>query len=80
MKDLIPLFVDLVLQGGGAKDEDQTVSVVYIEPKAAEPTQDATKDFTPKVETPTVREPRKPVRTEVGGPTRPTRAELFSPA
>nr|XP_040044433.1 syndecan-2 [Gasterosteus aculeatus aculeatus] len=54
--------------GGGAKDEDQTVSVVYIEPKAAEPTQDATKDFTPKVETPTVREPRKPVRTEAPAP------------
>lgn len=48
-----------------------TISVVYIEPNAAEPTQDSTKDFTPRVETATVREkdlgvtPRKPIRTEV---------------
>lgn len=48
-----------------------TVSTVYIEPNAAEPTQDSTKDFTPRVETATDRErvqedtPRKRVRTEV---------------
>ena len=48
-----------------------TVSMVYIEPNAAEPTQDSTKDFTPRVETATVREkartstPKKPFRTEV---------------
>lgn len=53
--------------------EQSTVSTVYIEPKAAQPTQDSTKDFTPKMETTTVREkardrdsmPRKPFRTEV---------------
>ncbi|KAM8840445.1 syndecan-2 [Spinachia spinachia] len=58
--------------GGGEEVVDETVnvSVVYIEPEAAEPTQDATKDFTPKVETPTVRErtTRKPVRTEAPVP------------
>lgn len=52
-------------------EETVTVSMVYIEPNAAEPTQDTTKDFTPRVETATVREkarpstPRKPIRTEV---------------
>lgn len=52
-------------------EETVTVSMVYMEPNAAEPTQDTTKDFTPKVETATVREkarpstPRKPLRTEV---------------
>lgn len=52
-------------------EETVTVSMVYIEPNAAEPTQDSTKDFTPRVETATVRErvrentPRKTVRTEV---------------
>lgn len=59
--------------GGGEEvlEETVTVSMVYIEPNAAEPTQDTTKDFTPKVETATVREkarpstPRKPLRTEV---------------
>lgn len=52
-------------------EEAVTVSILYIEPKAAEPTQDSTKDFTPKVETATVRDtsrdessPRKPLRTE----------------
>lgn len=58
--------------GGGEEvvEETVTVSMVYIEPKAAEPTQDSTKDFTPRVETATVREkardstPRKPLRTE----------------
>jgi len=71
----------LFLQGGGEEvvvvEEAVTVSMVYIQPKAAVPTQDATKDFTPRVEEATVREkakekestPRKPVRTEVRGPT-----------
>ncbi len=61
--------------GGGeeAMEETVTVSVVYVEPNAAEPTQDSTKDFTPRVETATVREKardstsRKPLRTEVRG-------------
>ncbi|CAJ1083209.1 syndecan-2 [Xyrichtys novacula] len=62
---------------GGGEDmveETVTVSVVYIEPKAAEPTQDSTKDFTPRVETATVRQkvgditPRKPFRTEAPVP------------
>ncbi|XP_068432208.1 syndecan-2 [Clinocottus analis] len=62
---------------GGAEEvaeEAVTVSMVYIEPNAAEPTQDATKDFTPRVETATVREkaresmPRKPFRTEAPAP------------
>lgn len=62
---------------GGAEEvveEAVTVSMVYIEPNAAEPTQDATKDFTPRVETATVREkardstPRKPLRTEAPVP------------
>lgn len=45
--------------------------MVYIKPNAAEPTQDSTKDFTPRVETATDRDrarestPRKPIRTEV---------------
>lgn len=59
--------------GGGEEvlEETVTVSMVYIEPNAAEPTKDTTKDFTPRVETATVREkarpitPRKPIRTEV---------------
>lgn len=52
-------------------EETVTVSTVYIEPKAAQPTQDSTKDFTPRVDTATVEEkvrdslPRKPFRTEV---------------
>lgn len=52
-------------------EETVTVTMVYMEPNAAEPTQDSTKDFTPRVETATVREkardiiPRKPFRTEV---------------
>lgn len=65
--------VALFLPGGGEEvmEETVTVSMVYIEPNAAEPTQDSTKDFTPRVETATVRErardstPRKPLRTEV---------------
>ncbi|KAM7373428.1 hypothetical protein PAMP_008279 [Pampus punctatissimus] len=58
--------------GGGEEvvEETVTISMVYIEPNAAEPTQDSTKDFTPRVETATVKEktkdiaPRKPFRTE----------------
>lgn len=48
-----------------------TISTVYIKPNAAEPTQDSTKDFTPRVETATERDrarentPRKAIRTEV---------------
>lgn len=54
-------------------EETVTMSTVYIEPNAAQPTQDSTKDFTPRVDTATVREnareniPRKPFRTEVRG-------------
>ncbi|XP_071771469.1 syndecan-2 [Centroberyx gerrardi] len=62
--------------GGGEEvvEETMTVSMVYIEPKATEPTQDSTKDFTPRVETATVRDtardntPRKPLRTEAPVP------------
>ncbi|KAM7384540.1 hypothetical protein PAMA_011752 [Pampus argenteus] len=58
--------------GGGEEvvEETVTISMVYIEPNAAEPTQDSTKDFTPRVETATVKErakdiaPKKPFRTE----------------
>lgn len=46
-------------------EETVTVSTVYIQPKAAQPTQDSTKDFTPRVDTATVSPPRKPFRTEV---------------
>lgn len=67
------LPVTLSLAGGGEEgvEETVTISAVYFEPNAAEPTQDSTKDFTPRVETATVREkardstPRKPLRTEV---------------
>lgn len=63
------------LPGGGEEvvDEAATISTVYIKPNAAEPTQDSTKVFTPRVETVTDREtaqestPRKPIRTEVRG-------------
>lgn len=52
--------------------ETVTVSTVYIQPKAAEPTKDSTKDFTPRVDTVTVREkaitPKKPFRTEAPVP------------
>ncbi|XP_071402046.1 syndecan-2 [Centroberyx affinis] len=62
--------------GGGEEvmEETATVSMVYIEPKPVEPTQDSTKDFTPRVETATVRDtardntPRKPLRTEAPVP------------
>ncbi|XP_028255454.1 syndecan-2 [Parambassis ranga] len=62
--------------GGGEEvvDEAVTVSMVYIEPKGAQPTQDTTKDFTPRMDTATVREkvqdsvPKKPIRTEAPVP------------
>lgn len=68
-------YLPTLAPGGGEEvlEETVTVSMVYIEPNAAEPTKDTTKDFTPRVETATVREkarpvtPRKPIRTEVSG-------------
>ncbi|XP_061671597.1 syndecan-2 [Syngnathoides biaculeatus] len=64
--------------GSGASEEvaeeTVTVSMVYIAPKAVQPTKDSTKVFTPKVETATVREkasdstPKKPFRTEAPVP------------
>lgn len=52
-------------------EEAVTISMVYIVPKAVDPTEDSTKDFSPKVEAATVREKagdsvsKKPFRTEV---------------
>ncbi|XP_057683524.1 syndecan-2 [Corythoichthys intestinalis] len=60
--------------GEEVAEESVTVSMVYIAPKAEEPTKDSTKDFTPKVETATVRQkpsdstPKKPFRTEAPAP------------
>ncbi|XP_026156605.1 syndecan-2 [Mastacembelus armatus] len=62
--------------GGGEEvvEETVTISTVYIEPNAVQPTQDSTKDFTPRVDTATVREKarenarRKPFRTETPVP------------
>lgn len=60
--------------GGDEQEEAVSVTVVYMEPNAAEPTQDSTKEFTPRVETATVREkarestPRKPFTTETPVP------------
>ncbi|KAM9385033.1 syndecan-2 [Pholidichthys leucotaenia] len=62
--------------GGGeeAMEETVTVTMVYIEPNVAQPTIDSTKDFTPRMDTATVREkprdstPRKPFRTEAPVP------------
>ncbi|XP_053302077.1 syndecan-2 [Pleuronectes platessa] len=54
--------------------ETVTISSVYFEPNAAQPTQDSTKEFTPRVDSATVREktrdstPRKPFRTEAPMP------------
>lgn len=67
------LSVTLFLPGGSEDvvEEAVTISAVYFEPNAAQPTQDTTKDFTPRVDTATVREKardsttRKPFRTEV---------------
>lgn len=63
-----------MLSGGGEEilEETVTVSRVYMEPKAAEPTKDATKFFSPRMEPgPEGRArdgtARKPVRTEVRG-------------
>jgi len=61
--------------GSGAGDEvvvEETVTTLYVVPKAAqpvEPTQDSTKEFTPRLETPTPRDlprepPSNPARTE----------------
>lgn len=55
--------------GIGEPIEEVTVNTLYIAPNA-EPTQDTTKDFTPRVEAVTPRDtpretPKKPVRTEV---------------
>ncbi|XP_060948873.1 syndecan-2 [Limanda limanda] len=64
--------------GSGVGEEDVketvTISAVYFEPNAAQPTVDSTKDFTPRVDSATVREktrdstPRKPFRTEAPVP------------
>ncbi|XP_033831166.1 syndecan-2 [Periophthalmus magnuspinnatus] len=62
--------------GSGAGEdgdaETATVSTVYIQPKAAAPTKDQTKDYTPRVDPVTERErdvtPRKPLRTEAPVP------------
>ncbi|XP_077599064.1 syndecan-2 [Stigmatopora nigra] len=60
--------------GEEVAEESVTVSMVYIAPKAEEPTKDSTKDFTPKVETATFRQkpsdstPKKPLRTEAPVP------------
>uniref|UniRef100_H3DK48 Syndecan n=1 Tax=Tetraodon nigroviridis TaxID=99883 RepID=H3DK48_TETNG len=57
--------------GGEEAEEAVTISTVYIKSNAAEPTQDSTKVFTPRVETATHRDraresmPRKPIRTEL---------------
>ncbi|KAJ0055126.1 hypothetical protein NL108_009874, partial [Boleophthalmus pectinirostris] len=50
--------------------ETATVSTVYIQPKAAAPTKDVTKDYTPRVDPITERAmtPRKPFRTEAPVP------------
>ncbi|XP_013889487.1 syndecan-2 [Austrofundulus limnaeus] len=56
--------------GGEEMEETVTVGKIYIEPKAAQPTQDSTKDFTEKMDTATVggktrdNAPIKPFRTE----------------
>lgn len=62
------VYLFIFLPGGG---EEAVEAVTYIKPNTAEPTQDSTKDFTPRVETATGRDktrestPRKPIRTEV---------------
>lgn len=63
----------MFLLGGGeeAIEESVTVTMVYIEPSVGQPTQDSTKDFTPRMDTDPVREksgksiPRKPFTTKV---------------
>ncbi|XP_006794398.1 syndecan-2 [Neolamprologus brichardi] len=62
--------------GGGeeAIEESVTVTMVYIEPSVGQPTQDSTKDFTPRMDTDPVREksgksiPRKPFTTKAPVP------------
>ncbi|KAJ0003724.1 hypothetical protein NQD34_008822 [Periophthalmus magnuspinnatus] len=58
--------------GSDGDAETATVSTVYIQPKAAAPTKDQTKDYTPRVDPVTERErdvtPRKPLRTEAPVP------------
>uniref|UniRef100_A0AAV2K4V3 Syndecan n=1 Tax=Knipowitschia caucasica TaxID=637954 RepID=A0AAV2K4V3_KNICA len=62
--------------GSGAGEdgdaETVTVSTVYIQPEAAVPTKDQTKDYTPRVDPVTQRQqpatPRKPFRTEAPVP------------
>ncbi|XP_030596706.1 syndecan-2 isoform X2 [Archocentrus centrarchus] len=62
--------------GGGEEvvEETATVTMVYIEPSVAQPTQDSTKDFTPRMDTATVRvkprqnTPRKPFTTKASVP------------
>lgn len=63
----------MFLLGGGeeAIEESVTVTMVYIEPSVGQPTQDSTKDFTPRMDTDLDREksgeniPRKPFTTKV---------------
>lgn len=63
----------MFLLGGDedAIEESVTVTMVYIEPSVGQPTQDSTKDFTPRMDTDPVREkpresiPRKPFTTKV---------------
>lgn len=68
------IWLTLVLLSGAGEEKEKMVTVnsVFIEPKA-KPTQDATKEFTPRVDAFTTRDwdhtrelPRQPVRTEVG--------------
>ncbi|KAL0166422.1 hypothetical protein M9458_038266, partial [Cirrhinus mrigala] len=49
---------------GEVFEENVTVKALFIEPKA-EPTQDSTKDFTPKVETSTSRDVPKDTKKRV---------------
>ncbi|KAM4539174.1 syndecan-2 [Odontesthes bonariensis] len=59
--------------GGGEEVVEEAVTV-YVEQNAAQPTQDSTKAFTPRMDTATVRgqprdgPPRKPFRTEAPAP------------
>uniref|UniRef100_G3NF99 Syndecan n=1 Tax=Gasterosteus aculeatus TaxID=69293 RepID=G3NF99_GASAC len=54
--------------GSGSGKNKAVLSLTQRAISQRVPLTDATKDFTPKVETPTVREPRKPVRTEAPAP------------
>lgn len=66
--------IDMVLFSGVGEEEEVkvTVNTLFIAPKV-KPTQDTTKDFTPRVETFAAKDwdhtrelPKQPVRTEVG--------------